>query len=119
MASARRRLRASYMLATGVVAPEDRALWSKASSGTIKEVTLSDDQQKAMCYWVRHFDVSSVEYHMKSIREIHIVGKPGSGKTELFVQFCAHAIVQRRRVLIPCPTGQLVASYRQRLPTMT
>ena len=42
--------------------------------------------------------------------------KPGSGKTELFVQYCAYAIANRLRVLILCPTGQLVASYRQRLP---
>ena len=45
-----------------------------------------------------------------------IVGKPGSGKTELFAQFCAHAIAHRLRVLILCPTGQLLATYRQRLP---
>ena len=32
------------------------------------------------------------------------------------MQFCAHAIVNRLRVLILCPTGQLVATYRQRLP---
>ena len=115
-ASARYRLRASYLLATGVVAPDDRALWNKAASGSIKEVVLSEDQQKAMAYWVRHFDVASAEDHLKSIREIHIVGKPGSGKTELFVQFCAHAIANRLRVLILCPTGQLVAAYRQRLP---
>ena len=42
--------------------------------------------------------------------------KPGSGKTELFVQFCAHVIAHRLRVLIICPTGQLVAAYRHRLP---
>ena len=114
--TAQYRLRASYLLATGVAAPDDRALWNKAASGTIKEVTLSPDQQKAMDLWIRHFDVDGVEEHMKSIREIHIVGKPGSGKTELFVQFCAHAIANRLRVLILCPTGQLVATYRQRLP---
>ena len=110
------RLRASYYLAFGIVAPTDRAVWNKVASGSIKEVTLSTDQQMAMDYWVRHFDVGSAEDHLKSIREIHIVGKPGSGKTELFVQFCAHAIANRLRVLILCPTGQLVATYRQRLP---
>ena len=86
------------------------------ASGTIKEVTPSPDQQKAMGYWLRHFDIASAEDHLKSSREIHILGKPGSGKTELFVQFCVHAIANRLRVLIRCPTGQLVAAYRQRLP---
>ena len=98
--SAKHRLRASYYLATGVLAPDDRDLWNKSFGGTIKEVTLSDDQQRAMEYWVRFFDVASAEDHLKSVREIHIVGKPGSGKTERFVQFCAHAIAHRLRVLI-------------------
>ena len=85
--TSRYRLLASSLLATGVAAPSDRALWDISATGTIKEVTLSLDQQKAMDYWVRHFDVCNAEDHLKSIREIHIVGKPGSGKTELFVQF--------------------------------
>ena len=59
--SARLRLSASYHLATGVVAPEERELWNKKSSGTIKEVTLSADQQQAMDYWTRHLDVSSAD----------------------------------------------------------
>ena len=115
ISSAQYRLLASYLLATEVVAPADRALWNRGASGTIKEVTLSDDQKLAMNYWLRHFDVCSAEDHLRSIRELHIIGKPGSGKTELFVQFCAHAITQRLRVLILCTTGQLVPSYRQRL----
>ena len=53
---------------------------------------------------------------MKSKREIHIVGKPGSGKTERLVECCTHAIANRLRVLIIGPTGQLVATNRQRLP---
>ena len=69
-----------------------------------------------MDYWVRHFDVANAEDHLKSIRELNFVGKPGSGKTEHFVQFCSRAIASRLRVLILCPTGQLVATYRQRLP---
>ena len=36
IASAKYRLRASYVLARGVVAPDDRALWNKTASGTIK-----------------------------------------------------------------------------------
>ena len=34
----------------------------------------------------------------------------------MFIRYCAYAIVNQLRVLILCPTGQLVASYRQRLP---
>ena len=59
---------------------------------------------------------TDAEQHSKSNRRLFIVGKPGSGKTALFVQFCAYAMAHRIRVLILCPTGQLVASYRQRLP---
>ena len=49
--SSLQRIRASYYLATGVSAPEDRALWDKAPSGTIKELKLSDDQKS---YGVLH-----------------------------------------------------------------
>ena len=69
---------------SGRCSPDDRAPWSKATPGTIKEATRSEDQQKVMDHWVRHFDVPSTEDHLKSVRDIHIVGKPGSGKTELF-----------------------------------
>ena len=69
-----------------------------------------------MKYWEDHFSVSNTEDHLRSIRYLHVVGKPGSGKTELFVQFCVHALAHRLRVLILGPTGQLVAAYRQRLP---
>ena len=116
MHSALQRLRASYYLATGVAAPDERALGDRTATGTISEVTLSKDQQEAMDYFRRAFAVSDVEDHRKSSRALYIVGKPGCGKTELFVQFCAYAIANRIRVLIICPTGQLVASYRQQLP---
>ena len=41
---------------------------------------------------------------------------PCTHDAQLLVQFCAHAIAIRLRVLIRCPTGHLVATYRQRLP---
>ena len=44
------------------------------------------------------------------------MGKLGSGKTQLFVQFCVHALARHMRVLILGLTGQLVAAYRERLP---
>ena len=69
-----------------------------------------------MDYFLYAFKVDNAEDHLNSIRRLFIVGEPGSGKTELFVQFCAYAIAHRLRVLILGPTGQLVAAYRQRIP---
>ena len=114
--SALLRIRASYYLATGVSAPSDRDLWNKAASGTIREVTFSEDQKAGMTFFQTAMEVGNAEDHDTSTRRCYIVGKPGSGKTELFIQYCAYAIANRLRVLILCPTGQLVAAYRQRPP---
>ena len=113
--TALQRLDAAHHLATGTVY-EDKALWSKMPSGTISPVTLSPEQQQAMNHYMQFAKCAKLEDQLKAIREIYVVGRPGAGNTELFVQMVAAAITMRHRVLIRCPTGQLVASYRQRLP---
>ena len=108
------RLDAAYHLATGTLY-EDKTLWNTVPRGTIAAVTLSPEQQRAMDFYLRFAECGNMEQHLNTIREIYIVGRPGSGITALFVQMVAAGITMRHRVLILCPTGQLVASYRQRL----
>ena len=76
----------------------------------------TEDQQKAMDFFKRAMSVDNTEDHQTINRKLYIVGEPGAGKTEVFIQFCSYAIANNLRVLILCPTGQLVHSYRQRLP---
>ena len=111
------RIRASFYLAYGVCLSDDRELWKRFPSGTIDEsLPPSADQQEAIRFFVSAVSIADAEHHFKSSRRLFLVGEPGSGKTEVFIRFCAFAIKNQLRVLILCPTGQLVASYRQKLP---
>ena len=49
-------------------------------------------------------------------RLLHVTGGPGTGKTEVVIQCAVDAARNGARVLIACPIGALVATYRQRLP---
>jgi hypothetical protein len=49
-------------------------------------------------------------------RWLHITGGPGTGKTEVIIHATYRAAEAGCRVLILCPTGALVHTYRERLP---
>ena len=49
-------------------------------------------------------------------RILHVTGGPGTGKTEVIVQCALDAANHGARVLVACPIGPLVTSYRERLP---
>ena len=49
-------------------------------------------------------------------RYLHVTGGPGTGKTEVIIQSTLDATRQGCRVLVACPTGALVNTYRERLP---
>ena len=49
-------------------------------------------------------------------RWMHITGGPGTGKTEAIIHAAYAAAEAGARVLILCPTGALVHSYKERLP---
>ena len=49
-------------------------------------------------------------------RRLYLKGKPGSGKSEVIVHAAVRAAEDGCKVLVLCPTGALVHSYRDRLP---
>ena len=49
-------------------------------------------------------------------RMLLLTGKPGAGKTETVIGCAAAAAAKGERVLIACPIGALVDTYRQKLP---
>jgi hypothetical protein len=49
-------------------------------------------------------------------RVLLVTGGPGTGKTEVVMQCAMNAAADGCKVLIACPTGALVATYRERLP---
>ena len=50
-----------------------------------------------------------------SDRMVYLSGDPGSGKTECIIQLAILLAAGAARVLILCPTGQLVTAYLERL----
>ena len=50
-----------------------------------------------------------------SDRMVYLSGDPGSGKTECIIQLAIRLAAGGAKVLILCPTGQLVTAYLQRL----
>ena len=54
-------------------------------------------------------------------REVHprmllVTGEPGAGKTEAVIGCAVAAAEKGERVLLACPIGALVDTYRQKLP---
>ena len=45
---------------------------------------------------------------------LYLCGDPGSGKTEAIVQLALRIARGHGKVLVLCPTGQLVAGYMER-----
>eukprot|EP00973_Karenia_brevis_P088939 12335318-Karenia_brevis.AAC.1 len=50
-------------------------------------------------------------------RLLFSTGPPGCGKTEVVVQSAQASALNGGRVLIGCPAGVLVATYRDRMPS--
>ena len=53
---------------------------------------------------------------LNSDRHLFLTGEPGSGKSEVIVHAACAAAKSGACVLVLCPTGTLVHSYRDRLP---
>ncbi len=51
-----------------------------------------------------------------SDRRLYIAGAPGSGKTAVMLEAAVSAAQKGMRVLIVCPTGQLVHNLKSQLP---
>ena len=100
----------------GVTNVAERRWRSDCHNGVLKEVELSHDQNKSMEWLYKYSAVDDANEHANVLMQLYILGKPGSGKTEVIMQFAIYASTLRVRVIILCPTGQLAHDYRQRLP---
>ena len=78
------------------------------------------EEQAAVLEYIRmgvHVSDANVAYsHDVKSRFVYINGEPGSGKSEAVTYAAVEAASKGANVLIGCPTGVLVSSYRDRLP---
>ena len=61
-------------------------------------------------------DGSTLAAATSELRYIYVSGEPGTGKTEVMIHACPRAALSGCHVLIMCPTGTLVHSYRDWVP---
>jgi hypothetical protein len=91
--------------------------WRKRREVTLRDVEWSEKQQEFLDIVADSINVrDSGEMHDRSKRFMHITGGPGTGKTEAIIHAAYRAAEVGARVLICCPTGALVHSYKERLP---
>jgi nucleoside-triphosphatase THEP1 len=74
------------------------------------------DEQAEMLKVVREGVVVEDANVDKHKRTLLVTGKPGAGKTEAVCACAVEAAEKGERVLIACPIGALVDTYRQKLP---
>jgi hypothetical protein len=60
--------------------------------------------------------LKQADANVEGERFLFLTGEPGSGKTEVIIYAAARAASTGAKVLIGCPTGALVTTYRDRLP---
>ena len=100
----------------GIKDEAERAAWSAGHRTDPKDVELSDDQVRCMQWLYKYTAIYYANLHAVVRMLLYIAGRPGSGKSEVIIQFAVYAAGIRLRVLILCTTGQLVHTYRIRLP---
>ena len=87
--------------------------WDRRIDRHYGKFTPSPTQKEFMDYVC---DVASVaDANDCSQRMVHQSGDPGSGKMEAIIQLAFRLAKGGAKVLILCPTGQLVTAYQERL----
>ena len=93
----------------------DIPLWDLKISVGLSKPTLSSCQDAFVSHVVDLCSVADANEHDASHRMVHLCGDPGSGKTEAIIQLALRLGRNSANVLILCPTGQLVTTYRERI----
>ena len=82
-----------------------RRVWSprqeEALGAVAYAVSLDDEEQKR-----------------QHTRRLFVSGRPGSGKSSVLLEVALRAATGGIRVLIVCPTGQLVHSFKSQVPEL-
>ena len=91
------------------------AEWNTMEKSELRERTWSPEQQEALDTIRR--GIEKVDANDEQQNRLFLKGEPGCGKSEVIIHAAVRAALDGYRVLILVPTGTLVHSYRDRLPT--
>ena len=102
-----------YATAHGIVDPRS---WCAKRPTDMPARIWSPQQQQVLDTVAAGISVADANVEVNR-RFLHVTGGPGTGKTEVIVQCAVNAAVQGdAKVLIGCPVGSLLDTYRLRLP---
>ena len=90
--------------------------WSTVHHASLVDRQWSPEQAQVLKSIADLLAVSDANDVLESNRMLFVSGEPGSGKSEVLVHAAVRAAKDGCYVLILCPTGTLVHSYRDRLP---
>ena len=115
----KQRLRAVKLMLDACENPEDPMdprMWSAKDIRSPPSRKWSPEQDEALDAIGAGVNIidGNVEHHGR--RTLLMTGGPGTGKTEVVVHAALRAANNGERVLIACPIGALVDTYRERLP---
>ena len=98
--------------------PDMTALWNRRRNTELRSLTFSPQQQDILDFLAAslHTDGRDVLAEEHAQKQVYVSGDPGTGKTEVMIHGCYRAALAGCHVLIMCPTGTLVHSYRDRVP---
>ena len=89
--------------------------WSAKRCAAMPERTWSPEQSEVLQAVEAGMGICDANVAPNS-RILQVTGGPGTGKTEVIIQCALDAARHGARVLVACPIGPLVTTYRQRLP---
>jgi hypothetical protein len=92
------------------------AQWNRVHRVVLQARVWSEGQASVLSALRAATQVADANVARVRSQYLFLQGEPGSGKSEVFVHAAVEAAAADLHVLILCPTGTLVHSYRDRLP---
>ena len=95
-----------------------RQHWDTVNRPKHRHLQWGEKQAEVLALVTERTSYEDEEVKRTSRRWLYISGSPGSGKSAVLLEAALRAARQALRVLIVCPTGQLVHSLKAQLPEL-
>ena len=93
-----------------------RQRWDTVNRAQYAPRTWSPKQEEVLGAAAYALSLDDEEEKRRHQRFLYVKGGPGSGKSAVLLELAVRAAKAGNRVLIVCPTGQLVHSFKSQLP---
>ena len=93
-----------------------RQHWDHINRPKLRTLRWGVKQQEVLDIVSRELSCEDEDVKKRSRRQLYVEGPPGSGKSAVLLECALIAVRAGQRVLIVCPTGALVYSFKSLLP---